>query len=134
MTAVAVGGQESARAAEVPAEPDEPEQSVVAPVVASVVAQRENLDATTDNATTNRPVVARDATTSRPGLVWRIEINRRRKADGGWSYHWIYRFGSGKERRSFYGGTVDRLIALNPARWNQYLEVTSGKEQERTTR
>jgi hypothetical protein len=56
--------------------------------------------------------------------VWRIEINRRPKADGGWSYHWLYRFGSGRDRTSVYGGTVDRLMAINPARWARYLEVS----------
>jgi hypothetical protein len=81
---------------------------VVASVVASVVAQ--------SNATTNQ-----DATTDRPGLVWRIEINRRRKADGSYSYHWLYRFGSGSDRRAVYGGTIDELMALNPARWQSYL-------------
>jgi hypothetical protein len=80
---------------------------VVASVVASVVAQ--------SNATTNQ-----DATTDRPGLVWRIEINRRRKADGSYSYHWLYRFGSGKTRQAVYGGTVDELIELNPIRWAAY--------------
>lgn len=100
-------------------------------VVASVVAQREN-DATTRRATTNRVPVVRAtteratterATTERAttGLVWRIEINRRKKADGTYSYHWLYRFGSGKDRRAVYGGTVDRLMALNPTRWVNYV-------------
>lgn len=75
--------------------------------------------ATTSHATTDRG----------GGLIWRIEINRRRKADGGWSYHWLYRFGSGRDRRAIYGGTIDRLIALNPTRWKQYTEATDGKER-----
>ncbi len=64
------------------------------------------------------------------GLSWRIEINRRRKVGGGWSYHWLYRFGSGKARQAVYGGTADELIALNPARWARYLEVTSGETEQ----
>jgi len=57
-------------------------------------------------------------------VAWRIEINRRRKSGGGWSYHWLYRFGSGRDRTAIYGGTIDRLIALNPARWAAYQENT----------
>jgi hypothetical protein len=72
-------------------------------------------------------VASVDATTERRALAWRIEINRRPKADGGYSYHWLYRFGSGRDRRAIYGGTVDRLIALNPERWQKYLEVSNGK-------
>jgi hypothetical protein len=53
--------------------------------------------------------------------VWRIEINRRKRAGGGYSYHWLYRFGSGKDRRAVYGGTVDSLIELNPTRWDSYV-------------
>ena len=99
-------------------------------VVASVVASREKPRATTDNATTDAPVVAAPiATTERKALSWRIEINRRPKVGGGHSYHWLYRFGSGDERRAVYGGTVDALIALNPARWQKYLEVTNGKKR-----
>jgi hypothetical protein len=110
-------------------------QPVVASVVASpqpVVASREKPDATTDRATTDRATTSapRNATTSRPALVWRIEINRRRKASNGWSYHWLYRFGSGNERRSVYGGTIDQLMALNLARWQKYLEVTNGKAEQ----
>lgn len=76
-----------------------------------------------------KPVVAQRTTTrattdSSPGLVWRIEINRRKKAKGGYSYHWLYRFGRGPDRRAVYGGTADQLIALNPARWAQYLEAS----------
>ncbi|CUS05386.2 protein of unknown function [Candidatus Promineifilum breve] len=113
--------------------------SVVAstrPVVASVVASREKpRTATTKRAPT--PVVASakvpapHATTDRPGLVWRIEINRRPKADGSYSYHWLYRFGSGDKRRSVYGGTIDQLIAFNPTRWQKYLEVTNGKQKHK---
>jgi len=65
-------------------------------------------------------------------MTWRIEINRRPKAGGGYSFHWLYRFGSGDERRAVYGGTVDALIALNPARWQKYLEVTNGKKGRST--
>lgn len=103
------------------------------------MASREKPHATTRQAeadTTSAPrnATTRDATTDRTGLVWRIEINRRPLAGGGWSYHWLYRFGSGSERRAVYGGTVDRLIALNPARWQKYLEVTNGKAETRHTR
>jgi len=115
--------------------PDRPEHerayapvplSVVAsspPVVAShVVASNLQSNATTD-ATTKA-----SATTSPPVVVaWRIEINRRPKAEGGYSYHWLYRFGSGKDRRAVYGGTIDRLIAFNPARWQAYQD-NSGDE------
>ena len=102
-------------------------------VVASVVALERKPNATTDNATTTAPVVASpNATTERRVMTWRIEINRRPKADGGYSYHWLYRFGSGDERRAVYGGTVDALIALNPARWQKYLEVTNGKKRRST--
>lgn len=105
-------------------------------VVASVVASREEPRATTDDATTSASVVASsnattNTTTIRTALSWRIEINRRPKADGGYSYHWLYRFGSGDERRAVYGGTVDTLIALNPVRWQKYLEVTNGKAKRK---
>ena len=98
-------------------------------VVASVVASREKPRATTENATTSAPVVAAaNATTERRAMTWRIEINRRPKAGGGYSFHWLYRFGSGDERRAVYGGTVDALIAMNPVRWQKYLKVTNGKK------
>ena len=106
-------------------------------VVASVVASREEPHATThdgDNATTRPAVVAAASATTRPALAWRIEINRRPLAGGGWSYHWLYRFGSGDQRRAVYGGTVDRLIAFNPNRWQKYLEVANGKGKARTPR
>jgi hypothetical protein len=77
-------------------------------------------------------VAASNATTERRALTWRIEINRRPKAGGGYSFHWLYRFGSGDERRAIYGGTVDALIAMNPARWQKYLEVTNGKKRRST--
>ena len=94
--------------------------SIAPSVVASVVASREKPRATTD------------ATTERRAMTWRIEINRRPKAGGGYSFHWLYRFGSGDERRAVYGGTVDALIASNPARWQKYLEVTNGKKGRST--
>lgn len=96
-------------------------------VVASVVAQRERSNATTDTMPERSVVAQSPAAHDRRGLVWRIEINRRSKADGGYSYHWLYRFGSGKDRRAVYGGTIDQLIALNPARWAAYQE-NSGDE------
>jgi hypothetical protein len=106
--------------------------SAAPPVVAqSVVASNLQSNATT-NATTKPSTVTNHATTAAPLVVaWRIEINRRKKADGGWSYHWLYRFGSGDERRSVYGGTADKLIALNPDRWRKYLEVTDGKKRKK---
>ena len=77
------------------------------------------------NATTKTNATTSGATTATPLVVaWRIEINRRPKADGGYSYHWLYRFGSGKDRRAVYGGTIDQLIALNPKRWATYQENT----------
>jgi hypothetical protein len=90
-----------------------------APVVASVVASRVNqANATTDaNATTKPPLV----------VAWRIEINRRPKAGGGYSYHWLYRFGSGSDRRAVYGGTIDRLMMMNPLRWATYLVNSEDK-------
>ena len=101
-------------------------------VVASVVALERKPNATTEDATTSASVVALDdATTERRAMTWRIEINRRPKADGGYSFHWLYRFGSGGARRAVYGGTVDALIALNPARWQKYLEVTNGKAKRK---
>jgi hypothetical protein len=94
-----------------------PATNRVRPVVASVVASRvKPQNATTDNATTNQ-----NATTGATTLAWRIEINRRPKAGGGYSYHWLYRFGSGADRRAVYGGTIDRLMATNPLRWATYL-------------
>lgn len=99
-------------------------------VVASVVALESKIDSAAKNATTDTLVVASsNATTERRAMTWRIEINRRPKVGGGHSYHWLYRFGSGDERRAVYGGTVDALIAMNPARWQKYLEVTNGKKR-----
>jgi hypothetical protein len=106
--------------------------SIAPSVVASVVASREKPRATTDATTGASVVAASNATTERRAMTWRIEINRRPKAGGGYSFHWLYRFGSGDERRAVYGGTVDALIALNPARWQKYLEVTNGKKGRST--
>jgi hypothetical protein len=77
-------------------------------------------------------VAATNATTERRAVAWRIEINRRSKAAGGYSFHWLYRFGSGDERRAIYGGTIDQLIAINPERWQKYLEVANGKQKRKT--
>ena len=123
-------GNRDERAAPVVASASTVVASTAPSVVASVVALESKPRATTDNATTNAPVVAAsNATTERRALTWRIEINRRPKADGGYSFHWLYRFGSGDERRAIYGGTVDALIAMNPARWQKYLQVTNGKKR-----
>jgi hypothetical protein len=65
-------------------------------------------------------------------MTWRIEINRRPKAGGGYSFHWLYRFGSGDERRArlwWHGGRAD---SVEPARWQKYLEVTNGKKGRST--
>ena len=111
-------GNRDERAAPVVASTSTVVASTAPSVVACVVALESKPRATTDNATTERRV-----------LTWRIEINRRPKAGGGYSFHWLYRFGSGDERRAIYGGTVDALIAMNPARWQKYLEVTNGKKR-----
>lgn len=123
-------GNRDERAAPVVASTSTVVASTAPSVVASVVALESKPRATTDNATTNAPVVAAsNATTERRALTWRIEINRRPKAGGGYSFHWLYRFGSGDA--VIHGGTVDALIAMNPARWQKYLEVTNGKAKRK---
>ncbi len=102
--------------------------AAAAPGVSSVVASSVVASDLQSNATTNATTKTNaggHATTAAPLVVaWRIEINRRAKSGGGYSYHWLYRFGSGNDRRAVYGGTIDRLIALNPARWAAYQENT----------
>jgi hypothetical protein len=78
----------------------------------------------------SKPVVAKPIATTRTGenattrgsiATWRIEINRRKLANGGYSHHWNYRFTIDGQRRAVYGGNLEKLIALNPARWNVYM-------------
>ena len=49
----------------------------------------------------------------RPSTVgkWRIEYNRR-ATGGGYIYHWLYRFGSGTNRATVYGGMVQEWMRL----------------------
>jgi hypothetical protein len=44
-------------------------------------------------------------------FTWRIEINRRKLAGRGYSYHWLWRLtlDDGKTRRSRYGGNLTSL-------------------------
>ena len=45
----------------------------------------------------------------RAGFSWRIEFNHR-DTKAGSLRHWVYRFGSGKERRAIYGGMVQEWM------------------------
>ena len=57
-------------------------------------------------------VAGAPATRAGPGgkaRGWRIEFNRRKTASG-YIFHWVYRFGSGKDRRTVYGGMVPRWL------------------------
>ncbi len=59
------------------------------------------------------------ATSPRPALSWRIEINRRPGPEGSYWYHWVYRLTLPDGRRaSRYGGSLDRLPS--PERLAQY--------------
>ena len=89
--------------------------TVLKNVVADVVATRET--------TTEKKKPA----TTRKKYNWRIEINKRKKKDNGFTYHWIYRLTkeNGK-RKSKYGGSLDSLKMRNPERWESYKQNSKG--------
>lgn len=64
-------------------------------------------------------VEADSSTTKKRTFKWRIKINRR-KAKKGYSYHWNYALWTGEKERIKYGGSLAKLMAMNPARWQKY--------------
>jgi hypothetical protein len=84
-------------------------------------------------ANSNATTRTRQNATTRGSLAttWRIEINRRKLANGGYSHHWNYRFTINGQRRAVYGGNLEKLVALNPARWNIYISNSATGRRER---
>lgn len=78
------------------------------------------------NATTNKPECNYDATTAteiepeNATTGWRKQVNRRRRIDGTYNYHWVWITGSGSNRPSKYGGSINDLLSNYPERWEEY--------------